>query len=127
MGGLTDFGRALIDRMNALGMLVDLSHANMTTMADSIAHSRMPVIISHTGCDAVHPHVRNTTDANPPSVGGAESRGGGRPTQAVPHLQEAGQPALTRNESGYDYTFRAPRTAASAPALVTSAILSASS
>ena len=63
-GGLTDFGRALIDRMNALGMLVDLSHANMTTMADSIAHSRMPVIISHTGCDAVHPHVRNTTDAN---------------------------------------------------------------
>jgi membrane dipeptidase len=63
-GGLTDFGRELIDRMNALGMLVDLSHANMPTMADTIAHSRMPVIISHTGCDAVHPHLRNTTDEN---------------------------------------------------------------
>ena len=63
-GGLTDFGRELIDRMNALGMLVDLSHANMPTMADSIEHSRMPVIISHTACDAVHPHVRNTTDEN---------------------------------------------------------------
>jgi membrane dipeptidase len=63
-GGLTDFGRQLIDRMNALGMLVDVSHANMRTMAEAIEGSRMPVIISHTGCDAVHPHVRNTTDAN---------------------------------------------------------------
>ena len=63
-GGLTDFGRALVERMNAAGMLVDLSHANMPTMADTIAHSEDPVIISHTGCDAVHSHVRNTTDAN---------------------------------------------------------------
>ena len=63
-GGLTEFGRQLVDRMNELGMLVDLSHANMPTMADTIAHSRAPVIISHTACDAVHPHLRNTTDAN---------------------------------------------------------------
>ncbi|MDH5760412.1 MAG: membrane dipeptidase [Gemmatimonadota bacterium] len=63
-GGLTDFGRALVERMNALGMLVDLSHANMPTMADTIAHSAAPVIISHTACDAVYPHLRNTTDAN---------------------------------------------------------------
>jgi len=63
-GGLTDFGREMIERMNAGGMLVDLSHANMHTMADAIEHSRMPVIISHTGCDAVHAHERNTTDEN---------------------------------------------------------------
>jgi membrane dipeptidase len=63
-GGLTDFGRALVERMNDVGMLVDLSHANARTMADTIAHSRAPVIISHTGCDAVYPHERNTTDAN---------------------------------------------------------------
>jgi membrane dipeptidase len=63
-GGLTEFGRALVDRMNDVGMLVDLSHANMPTMADAIRHSRTPVVISHTACDAVHPHVRNTTDAN---------------------------------------------------------------
>lgn len=63
-GGLTDFGRDLVDRMNAVGMLVDLSHANMRTMADTIEHSRMPAIISHTGCNAVHEHVRNTTDEN---------------------------------------------------------------
>lgn len=63
-GGLTDFGRSLVEHMNDLGMLVDLSHANGQTMADTIDHSRAPVIISHTGCDAVYPHERNTTDAN---------------------------------------------------------------
>jgi membrane dipeptidase len=63
-GGLTDFGRALVERMNDVGMLVDLAHANEQTMADAIAHSRSPVINSHTGCDAVHPHIRNMSDAN---------------------------------------------------------------
>ena len=63
-GGLTEFGRAMIDRMNAAGVLVDLSHANARTMADTISHSRMPVIISHTGCKAAYDHVRNTSDAN---------------------------------------------------------------
>jgi membrane dipeptidase len=63
-GGLTDFGRALVERMNDIGMLVDLAHANEQTMADAIAHSHSPVINSHTGCDAVHPHLRNMSDAN---------------------------------------------------------------
>jgi len=63
-GGLTDFGRELVERMNAIGMLIDLSHANMPTMADTIRHSSAPVIISHAGCNAVHEHVRNTTDEN---------------------------------------------------------------
>ncbi len=63
-GGLTEFGRALVDRMNRARMLIDLSHANMQTMADTIEWSSEPCIISHTGCDAVHPHVRNTTDRN---------------------------------------------------------------
>jgi len=67
-GGLTDFGRRLIDRLNATGILVDLAHANEQTMADTIAHSRMPVINSHTGCDAVHPHIRNMSDANMSAV-----------------------------------------------------------
>lgn len=63
-GGLTAFGHDLVERMNEVGILVDLSHANMPTMADAIAASSSPVIVSHTGCDAVHRHVRNTTDAN---------------------------------------------------------------
>lgn len=63
-GGLTEFGRALLDRMNDLGMLVDLSHANMPTMADAIEYSRVPVHVSHTACNDLYPHVRNTSDAN---------------------------------------------------------------
>jgi membrane dipeptidase len=63
-GRLTEFGRRLIERMNERRMLLDLSHVNMETMADAIAASRAPVIISHTGCSAVHEHVRNTADAN---------------------------------------------------------------
>ena len=45
-------------------MLLDLSHANMQTMAEAIAASRAPVIVSHTACTAVHPHRRNTSDEN---------------------------------------------------------------
>lgn len=63
-GGLTEHGDALIERMNRVGMLVDLSHANTRTTADAIAASGAPVIISHTGCDAVYRHVRNVSDAN---------------------------------------------------------------
>jgi membrane dipeptidase len=36
----------------------------MRTMADTIKASRTPVIVSHTGCLAVHENVRNTTDEN---------------------------------------------------------------
>ena len=62
--GLTVFGHEVIERMNELGMLIDTSHANMTTMAETIRASKQPTIISHTGCQAVHEHNRNTTDAN---------------------------------------------------------------
>ena len=50
--------------MNDVGMLIDLSHANMPTMADTIRYSRVPVIVSHSACSAVHEHYRGTTDGN---------------------------------------------------------------
>ena len=63
-GGLTPFGRDLIVRMNERRMLIDLSHANMQTMAETVAASKAPVTVSHTACMAVHTNRRNTTDAN---------------------------------------------------------------
>ena len=63
-GGITAFGRELIARMNERRMLIDLSHANMQTMAETIAASKVPVIVSHTACMAVHSNRRNTTDEN---------------------------------------------------------------
>ncbi len=62
--GLSRFGLELIEHMNAIGMLVDTSHANMRTMREAIEASAQPTIISHTACQAVHTHVRNTTDDN---------------------------------------------------------------
>jgi membrane dipeptidase len=62
--GVTEFGAELISRMNDVGMLIDTSHASMATMADAIRLSSVPTIVSHTACQAVHEHVRNTTDDN---------------------------------------------------------------
>lgn len=72
-GGLTPFGRELILRMNERRMLIDLSHANMQTMAETVGASTAPVIVSHTACMSVHENRRNTTDANLRAVA---SRGG---------------------------------------------------
>jgi membrane dipeptidase len=63
-GGLTAFGVELVERMNEIGMLVDTSHAGMRTMRETIEASRVPTTVSHTACQAVHEHVRNTTDEN---------------------------------------------------------------
>jgi len=51
--GLTVFGHELVEKMNDVGMLIDLSHANMRTMADTIAASMQPVIVSHSCCKAL--------------------------------------------------------------------------
>jgi membrane dipeptidase len=60
--GLTPFGRTVVERMNELGMLVDLSHCGRRTTTDAIAASRKPVSITHAGCVAVADNPRNKTD-----------------------------------------------------------------
>lgn len=61
-GGLSPLGHAAVKKMNSLGMTIDLSHANPQTTADAMTASSKPVIMSHAGCVAVHPHPRNKTD-----------------------------------------------------------------
>lgn len=62
-GGLSDFGRDVIDEMNRLGILVDLSHVGAKTSEDAIRHSKKPVAVTH-GCPAaLLAHPRNKTDA----------------------------------------------------------------
>ncbi len=60
--GLSRLGREVVERMNALGVLVDLSHCGHRTTLDGIAASQKPVAITHAGCAAVADLPRNKTD-----------------------------------------------------------------
>lgn len=60
--GLSDFGVAVVERMNALGIVVDLSHCGEQTAQDAIALSQAPPAFTHTMCKAVYDHVRAKSD-----------------------------------------------------------------
>lgn len=60
--GLTDFGRELIQEMNRLGIVVDLSHMSDAGFYQAINISSKPVVCSHSNANSVCPSVRNLTD-----------------------------------------------------------------
>ncbi len=61
-GGLSPFGRKVVEEMNRVGMLIDLSHAAETTFYDVLEYSEQPVVCSHSSCRALCDHPRNLTD-----------------------------------------------------------------
>jgi len=61
-GGLTDFGRQVIPRLQQKHMLVDLAHASKPLIDDVLAISTQPVVVSHTGVAGTCPGPRNLTD-----------------------------------------------------------------
>jgi membrane dipeptidase len=60
--GLTATGRAAVELMNSIGMLVDLAHVGDRTSLDAAAHTRKPVVISHAGARAVWGSARMKPD-----------------------------------------------------------------
>lgn len=60
--GLTDFGRAAIDEMNRVGMMVDVSHASHDCLMQAVAHGNAPPIASHSAVHALSEHARNLTN-----------------------------------------------------------------
>jgi membrane dipeptidase len=60
--GLTAFGKQVVQRMNELGMIVDVSHVGEQTFWDVINLSTKPVIASHSCVYALTPHRRNLKD-----------------------------------------------------------------
>jgi membrane dipeptidase len=87
--GLSRTGIEAIERMNALGILVDLSHCGRQTAADAIRVSKKPVAFTHTGCRALADHPRNRTDAELKAVA---DKGGVSGIYFMPYLSEGRQP-----------------------------------
>ena len=59
---LTEFGREVVERLNARRIIVDLSHSGQQTCLDAARASKAPIAITHTGCRALNDLPRNKTD-----------------------------------------------------------------
>jgi membrane dipeptidase len=87
--GLSRQGRAAVERMNQLGILIDLSHCGRRTTRDAMGLSTKPVAFTHTGCAALHDHPRNKTDEELRTLA---ERGGVAGIYVMPYLRPKGQP-----------------------------------
>jgi membrane dipeptidase len=61
-GGLSELGKKAIEELNRVGIMIDVSHSAKTTMMQTVAHSKAPVIASHSGARAINDHTRNLDD-----------------------------------------------------------------
>ena len=87
--GLSRLGQQVVERMNDLGVLVDLSHCGHRTTLDGIAASKKPVAITHAGCAAVADLPRNKTDEE---LRRLAEKGGVMGIYFMPFLRTKGQP-----------------------------------
>jgi len=60
--GISELGKKVIDSMNYYGIMVDISHPSKKAIRQTIAHSKAPVIASHSGVRALSDHPRNLDD-----------------------------------------------------------------
>jgi len=67
--GLTDFGKQVVQRMNQLGMIVDVSHVGETTFWDVIKTTTKPIIASHSNAYSICPVSRNLKDEQILAIG----------------------------------------------------------
>ncbi|HEX8701203.1 MAG TPA: membrane dipeptidase [Myxococcaceae bacterium] len=87
--GLSDFGREVIAKINEANVLLDLSHAGQRTIAESIAESKAPLAITHSGCRALVDLPRNVHDAE---LRALADKGGVFGVYLMPFLRAKDQP-----------------------------------
>lgn len=71
-GGLTAFGRRLVDRLQRLGILVDVSHASDETVREVTGRAERPVVASHSGMRSLAALPRNLSDAQLEAIAGTD-------------------------------------------------------
>jgi membrane dipeptidase len=86
--GLSTLGRKAVERMNAAGVIVDLSHCGQRTTAEAIEHSKGPVAITHTACAALVDRPRNKRDEE---MRRCAEKGGVVGIYFMPFLRASGQ------------------------------------
>ncbi|MDC0916603.1 dipeptidase [Flavobacteriaceae bacterium] len=60
--GISELGKKVIDSMNYYGIMVDISHPSKEAIRQTIAHSKAPIIASHSAARALSDHPRNLDD-----------------------------------------------------------------
>ncbi len=60
--GLTEKGFFFIQRMEELGMIIDVSHLSDAGFWDIVQHTKKPFVASHSNARALCGHCRNLTD-----------------------------------------------------------------
>ena len=60
--GLSEFGRAVVQEMNRVGVIVDVAHSGWQTSLDAAKCSQRPMVASHSCCAALNRHIRSKPD-----------------------------------------------------------------
>ncbi|HTF72677.1 MAG TPA: membrane dipeptidase [Edaphobacter sp.] len=81
-GGLTEFGRKAVRRMNKLGMAIDVSHSGDQTSLDTIEVSEHPIFITHVGARTLWDSPRMKPDN---VIEACAAKGGVIGIEAAPH------------------------------------------
>jgi membrane dipeptidase len=99
-GGLTAFGERCVERMNRLGMAIDISHSGDQTCLDVIAASSKPVLITHAGSRTVWDSPRMKSDE---VITACAGKGGVIGLEAAPHTTLSEQHPAHSLESVMDH------------------------
>jgi membrane dipeptidase len=103
--GLSDFGLTVVERMNKVGMAVDVSHCGNRTTLDAFDVSKKPVLITHANCRALNPkHPRCKTDE---AIKAMAAKGGVMGITEVRDFVSAKEPTTVESMlDHYDYVAR---------------------
>ena len=93
-GGVSDYGVSIIEAMNKVGMLIDVSHCGDRTTLDAIALSPKPIAITHSNCRALNNHPRLKTDE---AITALAAKGGVMGISGVRNFVSAKDPTTVAN------------------------------
>lgn len=93
-GGVSDYGVSIIEAMNKVGMLIDVSHCGDRTTLDAIALSPKPIAITHSNCRALNNHPRLKTDE---AIKALAAKGGVMGISGVRNFVSAKEPTTVAN------------------------------